>query len=105
MLENIETGQKVRVKVARQPTNAAARKTLARLLAKDPQIAAEQQRRKEVRDTHKHVRTRAGRPWIVRPEKKPAITGDRGEAGTIRATYDVLKDLKSVEKFVEVSPA
>lgn len=105
MLDNIQTGQKVHVKIARQPTNAAARKTLARLLANDPQIAAEERRRKDVRQANKHTRTRAGRPWIVRPVRKPSVRGHLGEAGTITASYDVIKDLKSVAKFIEVSPA
>lgn len=105
MLDNITTGQKVHVKIARQPTNAAARKTLSRLLAKDPDVAAEERRRKEVRDANKRHRIRAGRPWIVRPPRKPSVQGNAGEAGTITASYDVIKDLKSVEKFIEVNPA
>jgi NAD-dependent oxidoreductase involved in siderophore biosynthesis len=105
MLENITPGQKVQVTVAKQPTNQAAKKTLARLLAKDPQVAAELQRRSEVRQSKKHVRTRAGRPWFVRPVKKPAVVGDQGESGTFVARYQELKDLKSVQRFIEVKPA
>jgi hypothetical protein len=105
MLDQIQTGQKVHVKVAKQPTNAAAKKTLKRLLAKDPQVAAEEQRRKQVRDANKRPRIRAGRPWITRPVKKPSVTGELGEAGTLSASYDVIQDLKSVEKFIDVQPA
>jgi hypothetical protein len=105
MLENIETGQTVHVTITREPTNASARKTLTRLLSKDPAVAKEEQRRKQVREANKRKRIRAGRPWIVRPVKKPALAGRQGESGTLRASYDVLKDLKSVERFVEVKPA
>jgi hypothetical protein len=105
MLDQIKTGQTVHVKVAKHPTNAAARKTLQRLLAKDPQIAAEEQRRKEVRQATKRLRTRAGRPWISRPVKKRSVVGEPGDAGTLTVSYDVLKDLNSVARFIEVSPA
>jgi len=102
MLEDIKLGQKVHITVAKQPTNAAAKKTIARVLAKDPAIAREKQRREDVRREHKHFRTRAGRPWMVRPAKKPVVQGDRGDAGTVTVRYQELLDLKSVARFVEV---
>jgi hypothetical protein len=105
MLDNVQYGQTVQVTVAKQPTNQAAKKTLARLLAKDPQIAAEHQRRKEVREATKHTRTRAGRPWIVRPVKKPVVNGDLGESGHLKVRYQEMKDLKSVARFIDVQPA
>ena len=105
MLENIQTGQKVQVTVAKQPTNAAAKITLARLLAKDPGVAREQRRLTQVREATKRKRIRAGREWISRPVKKHPVRGEQGESGTIVASYDVLQDLKRVAPFVEVSAA
>ena len=45
------------------------------------------------------------RVWEGRLPKQRPVTGSLGESGTILASTDVLADLKSVERFVEVSAA
>ena len=105
MAQNIAPGQKVQIKIVRDPSNQAARKTLVRLLSKDEAIAKENERLRRARARHANPRQRGGRIWTGRVIKQRPVKGQRGEAGTIRATVDVLRDLGSVEKFVEVSPA
>jgi len=80
-------------------------KTIRRLLAKDPIHAAEVRRQTDVRATHMRHEQRGGRQWAVRRPKQHATDAAIGDQGTVLATADVIRDLGSVARFVEVSPA
>jgi hypothetical protein len=104
---DIQTGSQIHIEVVKQPTNAAAAKTLARLLSKDENAVAENRRHKKIRKNAQWKSSRGGRwrVWESRMIKQHPVTGQLGESGTITATYDVLKDLDSVQRFVEVKAA
>lgn len=103
MPANIKTGSQVNIKIVKQPTNAAAQKTLVRLLSKDDQIKAENKRLETARAKNLRLANRGGRKWAVRVVKQHPVKGRVGETGTIKASYDVIKDLQSVERFIEIS--
>ncbi len=105
MLDNIRPGSQIRVKVTKRPTNVAANKTLARVLAKSPTARAEQNRLEKVRVKQYSPRMRGGRLYSGRMVKIPPVKGTLGDEGVIIATVDVIKDLKSVARFIEVSDA
>jgi anti-sigma factor RsiW len=101
-IDSIQPGSQIRITVVRDPSSAAAAKTLERLLSKDPAVAAEHKRLRKARDTHEKSKIRGGRVWTERPVKQHPVRGERGESGTVRATVDVLRDLGSVKRFIEV---
>lgn len=105
MLDKITPGSRVNVKIVKQPTNTAAAKTLVRVLSKDQDVTAENKRLRKSRDRHFRTHQRGGRQWAVRVVKQRPVRGEVGEAGTVTATHDVINDLRSVERFVEVSAA
>ena len=105
MIDNIQTGSEVNVKIVKQPTNAAAVKTLQRVLHKDEQVHEEQKRLERARLKNLRHHQRGGRQWAVRVVKQFPIKAVVGESGKVKATYDVINDLKSVQRFVEVTPA
>ncbi len=105
MLNDIAPGSTVSIKVTAEPTNDAARKTLRRVLSKDADAKRENARHAKVRKAGFSSHQRGGRPWEVRLVKQHAVHGKAGETGTVTATLDVLRDLKSVERFVEVTRA
>lgn len=106
-MADITPGSTVTVKVVKEPNSASARKTLVRLLSKDPAVIKENKRLKSVRARNAVLTTRGGRYrlWSGRVVKQHPVAGDVGEAGTILASVDVLTDLQSVAQFVEVSAA
>ncbi|MBX2850351.1 MAG: hypothetical protein KTR15_01240 [Phycisphaeraceae bacterium] len=106
-MADIAPGSTVNVKIVKTPTNASARKTLVRILSKDAEVIAENKRLKKVRKTNQTHSPRGGRwrVWEGRLPKQHPVEGKLGEAGTVLASPDVLTDLKSVERFVEVSAA
>ncbi|MEM6333151.1 MAG: hypothetical protein AAF078_09755 [Planctomycetota bacterium] len=102
-MDAIQPGQTITVTVTKPVTREAASKTLARLLAKDETHKAELDRRAKVRRKGYDPQPRGGRLYggHVKITHAP-VKGQQGETGTIRATPDVIRDLKSVERFVEV---
>jgi hypothetical protein len=105
MAQDIKPGTTVNVKVTSIPTNAGAAKTIVRLLHKDAQVKREQKRLEKVREAGIRHHQRGGRQWAVRVVKVHPVAAEVGQSGTILATADVLRDLGSVERFVEVTPA
>jgi hypothetical protein len=105
MLDKFAPGSKVNVKIVKHPTNAAAVRTLMRVLAKDPVVYAEHDRQAKIRKKNFNPGRRAGRMWGGYVVKQHPIKGRVGEAGTILATTSVLRDLGSVQRFVEVTEA
>ena len=68
-------------------------------------VAAENKRLTKVRMKHFRTISRGGRQYPIRPVKQRPVTGRAGESGTIRASVDVLSDLSSVSRFIEVTEA
>jgi hypothetical protein len=101
----IALGSMIHVKIVRQPTTARAAKTLERLLCKDRGLQKEVKRQSKIRKEGFRSHQRGGRPWEVRVVKQHAAEGKVGEQGTIWATADVIRDLGSVERFIEITPA
>jgi len=103
MLADIQPGQQIKVTVTREPKAAAQRKTLVRLCEKDKQVRVERQRLKRARPVKFH--RRGGRPWGARPYRVATVSTTAGSSYQIFASIDVLRDLKSIEKYVKVTPA
>lgn len=103
--DKITPGQQVRVEIVKRPTNAAALKTIQRLLGKDPQIAKNDEVATNRRRRGFKTKPRGGRPWNLYKSRLPLVHGEVGEAGTLKATVDVIRDLGSVSKFVQITAA
>ena len=105
MSDQINQGSRIDVKIVKSPTTAAAAKTLVRVLSKDAKNAAENKRIAKVRRKHFRTKRRGGRPYPIHMIKLRPLKGRVGESGTVLATSDVLMDLQSVSRFIEVSLA
>ena len=104
---DIDPGTTIHVKVVKPVTNAAAAKTVTRLLSKDARAMAENKRHREIRKKAQWKSPRGGRwrVWESRLAKQRPVKAEIGEQGTLTATLDVLRDLPSVQRFVEIKPA
>jgi hypothetical protein len=100
MAFDFKPGQSVRVTISKTINRASARKTLERLFMKDRAVARPIERRS--RNFIELPKRRGGQIWTKRPNKVHPILA-RGEAATIKATPQSLKDLASVEAFVQVA--
>lgn len=102
-MAEIKPGQWVTITVKTQPRSEGGRKTLARLLEKDPSAKKERERAKRSRPREQH--SRGGRMWNDNPPMIKVVTVKPGASGRIFASVDVLKDMASVAQYVEVAPA
>ena len=103
MAVDVQPGQWVNVKVTAAPRTEAARKTMRRLFRKDPEIVQERKRLRKARPVRRHQR--GGRLWADRPTQLVIEKTDPGTKYKLFASVDVIRDLRSVDKYVEVSPA
>jgi len=102
MAIELKPGQTVRVTVSKNITRDAARKTIERLFLKDKAVSGPI----EVRSANfkELPKRRGGCIWTKRPNKvHPSL--NKGTSATIKTTPQAIKDLKSVETFVEIASA
>ena len=99
MPSDFKPGTPLRVTISRTINRDAARKTIERLFMTDRAVAKPiELRSRNFKDLPKR---RGGRIWTKRPNKlHPQL--EKGAAATIKASPQALKDLASVEDFVQV---
>jgi hypothetical protein len=99
MAFDLKPGQTVRVTISKQITRDAARKTLERLFMTDKTVRGPLDARSA--NFIPLPKRRGGCIWTKRTNKvHPTL--EKGAAATITATPQAIKDLKSVETFVQV---
>jgi hypothetical protein len=97
---DFKAGTSLKVTIHKSIKRDAARKTLERLFMNDKAIRGPiDAREKNFKDKPKR---RGGRIWTKRPNKVHPILA-KGTVATLKATPQLLKDLSSVEDFVEVA--
>jgi hypothetical protein len=103
MPAEIQPAQWVQVKVKARPTSAAAEKTMIRLFEKDEEVHEKRKRLQRVRPVKRHIR--GGRWWYDRPPRLRIVSTEPGATYKLFGSVDVLRDLSSLDRFVEVTPA
>jgi len=98
---DITPGSCIAVEITAVPRSQAARKTLLRLLRKDPDIARHQRHQKAKRPSVRSWR-RGGRMWHHRMRSKLPVDVAPGQRVALRATVDVIRDLASVSEYVKI---
>jgi hypothetical protein len=101
---DIKPGDTITLEITSVPRKDAARKTLTRLCAKDPQIRRLDRYRKRRRPSRESW-IRGGKFWHHQMKSRSAAEIERGRKYTLFASPDVLRDLQSVERWIKVSPA
>ncbi len=103
MAIDVKPGQMLQVTVKSYPRTAAAKKTLVRLFENDRTVERERKRLAKTRPPEPS--RRGGRIWMNRPPRLEVVETTPGASYKIFGSVDVLRDLNSVEKFVDVKPA
>jgi hypothetical protein len=102
MAIELKPGGNIRVTISRTINRATARKTLERLFMGDKAVYKPMEMRS--RNFKEIPKRRGGCIWTKRVNKlHPGL--ETGAAATIKATPQHLRDLNSVEEFVQVTPA
>ena len=102
MAIDFKPGQTLRVTISKQIGREAAKKTLERLFMKDKSVAGPIEARSA--NFKELPKRRGGCIWTKRPNKvHPDLK--QGASATITATPQALRDLASVENFIDVKAA
>jgi hypothetical protein len=100
MALKLETGKAVRVTITKAVSRASARKTLERLFMRDKAVYTPLNIRS--RNFKELPKRRGGQIWTKRPNKlHPNL--DKGASAKVNVTPQSIKDLNSVETFIEVN--
>ena len=95
-------GQTLRITISKHVNRESARKTLERLFMLDKSVKKPLDQRS--RNFKELPKRRGGVIWTKRPNKlHPDL--NQGAAATIKATPQLIRDLNSVEAFVQVQPS
>ncbi len=87
-----------------EPKRPAARKTIERLMwmqphaKKDLSMLQRHRKQKDIKYT-----IRAGRVWFDRPRATRTIRCEKGASFTLNVTPHIVNDLKSVEKYLNIT--
>jgi hypothetical protein len=100
MALNLQTGKSVRVTISKAITRESARKTLERLFMRDKAVSQPIATRS--RNFKELPKRRGGVIWTKRPNKvHPSL--EKGASAKVNVTPQSIKDLNSVEAFIEVA--
>ena len=106
MSELIETGKSVTFTISKRPVRDAQRKTIQRLMQKQPAIQKglkALQRKRRQHDNNTYIR--AGVEWTHRAKATRLTRVEVGESFTLQITPQIIPDIKSVEKFLDAAAA
>jgi hypothetical protein len=99
MALTLKPGKSVRVTILKTVNRASARKTLERLFMRDKAVRTPLDMRS--RNFIELPKRRGGQIWTKRPNKlHPALV--KGASATVKTTPQSIRDLASVETFIEV---
>jgi hypothetical protein len=102
MAIELQPGKTVRVTINKNINRAAAKKTLERLFMKDKAVTGPLEKRS--RNFRAQPKRRGGTIWTKRPNKiHPEL--NKGASATIMTTPQAIRDLRSVESFIDVAKA
>jgi hypothetical protein len=94
-----KSGQTLRVTISKNINRASARKTIERVFMLDKGVSKPLALRS--RNFKELPKRRGGQIWTKRPNKiHPSLAA--GQSATIKATPQLIRDLHSVETFVDV---
>ncbi len=102
-VEKIVPNTELTFTIVKAPTRPAARKTIERLMWMQPQAKKDLsmlQRRRKTKDIKYTIR--AGRVWFDRPRATRTVRCEKGASFTLKITPQIVNDLKSVSKYLEV---
>lgn len=106
MATALSSNKILKFEIVKMPTRESQRKTLERLMRMQPEVAKGLRRLALRRKKEDNVgNQRGGRTWISRVKASKLVNVARGESFTLHVTPQILPDLKSVEKYLNITSA
>ena len=105
MIDTLKPGQMIRCTVLKLPRAAADKKTIERLMRRDPAVT-----RGLKNSQHKRQRTtvtynRGNRDWVQRQKVGKIVRLVKGNTWTCMFDFNIAPDFKAVSEFVRIESA
>jgi hypothetical protein len=98
-------GQSIKCTVKSEPRAEGCRKTIERLMRRDPGVAKGLKHAQELRRRRMHAYIRGGRMWYDREHPAKIVRVETGNSWTMPYTPDLAKDLASVSSYLSIEAA
>lgn len=105
MLASFKPGQSIRCTIVKAPRARAARKTVERLMWRDPKVAKGLRKSHKVRQRSTIIYNRGNRDWVKRQECARIVEVVRGGAWTMTYHHDLAADFASVKDYLKIEAA
>jgi hypothetical protein len=105
MTANLKPGQTIRCTIVKAPRARAARKTVERLMWRDPAVAKGLRKSHKVRQRTTEIYNRGNRDWVKRQECARIVDVVRGAEWSMVYHHDLSADMNSVKDYLKVTPA
>lgn len=105
MLANFKPGQNIRCTIVKAPRARAARKTVERLMWRDPVVAKGLRKSQSVRQTSTIIYNRGNRDWVKRQKCARIVEVVRGQKWTLTYHHDLAADFASVKDYLSIEAA
>ncbi|MBX3322285.1 MAG: hypothetical protein KF757_04770 [Phycisphaeraceae bacterium] len=102
---SFSAGQTIKCTVKSEPRAEAPRKTIERLMRRDPDVVRGLKRAQELRRRRMHAYIRGGRMWYDREHPARIVRVETGRSWTMPYTPDLGKDLASVSSYLAIEAA
>jgi len=104
-IQQIASGQQIRLTVESQPRSEGARKTIERLMRRDPANVKGLRRAQEIRRERTNSYIRGNRVFHARPKAARIVRAQPGRTWEMALTADIRPDLASVGEYLKIENA
>lgn len=101
----MKPGSTIQVTVTKAPRVVDHVQTIQRLMRQDPEFVKALKKASKERMQRLIVRSRGGRPWEQRETSSKIVRVEKGATWKMRLVPQLVADLKSVEKYLDVKAA
>ena len=105
MIDSLKPGQTIRCTVLKLPKAAADRKTIERLMRRDPAVTKGLRKSHKLRQRTTVTYNRGNRDWVQRQKVGKIVRLVKGNSWTCTFDMGIAPDFRAVSDFVKVEAA
>lgn len=105
MLDSLKPGQFITCTLLKEPRAEAPVDTIMRLMRRDPSVVRGLRRSYRIRQRTTVVYNRGNRDWVQRQKCGRIVRCVKGNTWQMRFDFNILPELKSVEKYLKIEAA
>ena len=105
MIDTLKAGQKIRCTVLKVPAAAGDKKTIERLMRRDPAVVKGLRKSHVVRERKTVTYNRGNRDWVQRQKVGKIVRLVKGNSWSCTFDFSIAPDFKAVSDFLKIEAA